>query len=178
MNYVKRPLNSPSTEQLEKKLNLNVSSDLEVSFSTQSFKSAVSFDSNSTITESMTSVDLAIASSPEIIDVICTQVYEINGQPYLTPSLTDDDALEMLRQVWVFNPHFFCHYLTSFFQNLAKYSKSTRARSLDWLNLSPKIEASDLILSSTILWVLTWKNLKSSRSKLKTTSTLGKYLFH
>jgi len=99
MNYVKRPLNSPSTEQLEKKLNLNVSSDLEVSFSTQSFKSAVSFDSNSTITESMTSVDLAIASSPKIIDLICTQVYEINGQPYLTPSLTDDDALEMLRQV-------------------------------------------------------------------------------
>jgi len=99
MSYVKRPLNSPSTEQLEKKLNLNVSSDLEVSFSTQSFKSAVSFDSNSTITESMTSVDLAIASSPKIIDLICTQVYEINGQPYLTPSLTDDDALEMLRQV-------------------------------------------------------------------------------
>jgi len=99
----KRPLNSPNTNQLDKKLNLNVSSDLEISFSTQSFKSAVSFDSNSTLTETMamTSVDLAIASSPEIIDLICTQVFEINGQPYLTPSLTDDDALDMLRQVHI-----------------------------------------------------------------------------
>jgi len=97
MYHSKRPLNSPDTQQQDKKLNLNVSSDSEISFSTHSFKSAISL--NSTLLPDMAHIDLEIASTPDIIDLICTQVFEINGEPYLSPSLTDDDAIEMLRQV-------------------------------------------------------------------------------
>jgi len=99
MSYVKRQLNSPISDQLEKKSHLNSSTDSEISFSTQSFKSAISSGSDSTFTPDMANVDLVIGSCPEIIDLICTQVFEINGEPYLSPSLTADDALEMLRQV-------------------------------------------------------------------------------
>jgi len=111
MSFTKRPLNSPETSLPDSKfVNLNSSSsDSEISFNlshSSSFVSATSAQScdrsNDTLTSNMASTangDLTIGTAPDYIDLICTMVYEINGQPYLSPSLTDDDALSMLRQV-------------------------------------------------------------------------------
>jgi len=110
MSFHKRPLSSPETNLPVSKIsNLNESTDSEVSFSvsgSNSFVSALDSDSESfhlenTLAPMMANFngDFAIGTSPDIVDLICTMVFEINGQPYLSPSLSDDDAFLMLRQV-------------------------------------------------------------------------------
>jgi len=54
-----------------------------------------SLDSTFNITMSQT--DFAISRAKDIIDLICTIVYEMNGEPLLSPSLNADDALSMLK---------------------------------------------------------------------------------
>jgi len=107
MSYQKRPLHSPENNLPESKIsNLDCSVDSEVSFST-SFVSANSaqgsenYYSENTLTSVMaaSNENLDYGTAPDIVDLICTMVFEINGQPYLSPSMSDDDAFLMLRQV-------------------------------------------------------------------------------
>jgi len=101
MSFSKRPLHSPETSLPESKiLHLNSSS------SSNSFVSATSegdteiFFSNKTLTPNMSrNEDYDFATSPDFVDLICTMIFEVNNQPLLSPSLTDDDAFLMLRQV-------------------------------------------------------------------------------
>jgi len=98
MSFSKRPLHSPETNLPECKIqHLNSSS-------SNSFVSATSnsesFFSNKTLTPNMSrNEDFDFATSPDFVDLICTMIFEVNNQPLLSPSLTDDDAFFMLRQV-------------------------------------------------------------------------------
>jgi len=44
----------------------------------------------------MSQIDFAMGKSPDLLDLLCTLVYEKNGAPYLSPSINDDDAFSML----------------------------------------------------------------------------------
>jgi len=89
MSYQKRPLHSPENYLPESKIsNLDCSIDSKVSFST-SFVSASSaqesenYYSENTLTPKMATFNenLEYGTAPDIVDLICTMVFEINDQP-------------------------------------------------------------------------------------------------
>jgi len=99
--YSKRLRNSPQTENLEKKPNLNNSSslpDLPDSFDSFHSFSTSEVVANSTMFGSQ-SIDQALATTPDIVSLICVELYELNGEELKSPSLNYYDALILFRHV-------------------------------------------------------------------------------
>jgi len=124
----KRPLNSPEIDNPEKKQNQNNSAiytDITSPFASSFvslcsgspkfhssrcvyfwktfwkllwFKIKIHSLSFESANSSFTMHHSMVSTTPKFIDLICTMVYEMNGAPYLSPSLNDDDAFSMLRQ--------------------------------------------------------------------------------
>lgn len=97
----KRIRESPpnKTDQVEKKFHPNLSGD--------SFESAINTsdpDISQIVEEVMAAqneadIDQAMATAPDIVELICVEVYEVNNEDLISPMLNSYDALILFRLV-------------------------------------------------------------------------------
>jgi len=91
--YKKKFLSSPTSENPEKKLNLNSS----LNSSTESFQSALSSSFESISSEMATNIDQDIGTAPDFVSLICVEVTELNGEDLKSPALNVYDAIILYR---------------------------------------------------------------------------------